>query len=129
MFNKLGNDFLEIIDNYISKVPVKKDSKGKSVLPQNIIETKKLLDKKYTLKEISETRKLTEAVVSMQIESIIEFEPETDITGLFGKDVFKKIIEEANNGFENMKELKERLPSKISYAQLRIALAKRRTTS
>ena len=129
MFNKLGNDFLEIIENYISKETAKKDSKGKLTLPQSIIETKKLLDKKYTLKEISETRKLTEAVVSMQIESIIEFEPETDINALFGKDVYKKIIEEADKGFENIKELKERLPSKISYAQLRITLAKHRATS
>lgn len=129
MFNKLGNDFLEIIENYKSKVTFKKGFKGKSVLPQNIIETKKLLDKKYTLKEISETRKLTEAVVSMQIESIIEFEPATDINALFGKDVYKKIIEEADKGFENIRELKERLPSKISYAQLRIALAKHRATS
>ena len=64
----------------------------------------------------------------MQIESIIEFEPESDITALFGKDVYKKIIEEADKGFENIKELKERLPSKISYAQLRIVLAKHRTT-
>ncbi|MCW8812131.1 MAG: RecQ family ATP-dependent DNA helicase [Chlorobium sp.] len=128
MFNKVGNDFLDIIKNFRSKEPEKKTFRNKPSLPYNIIETKKLLDKKYTLKEISETRKLTEAVISMQIESIIEFEPGTDITALFGKDVYEKIIEEADKGFENVKELKERLPSKISYGQLRIVLAKRRTT-
>ena len=129
MFNKIGNDFLQVIENFQRKGASKKESKEKLALPQNIVETKKLLDKKYTLKEISETRKLTEAVVSMQIESIIEFEPETDITHLFEKTVYEKIIEETLKGYENLKELKERLPSKISYAQIRISLAKHRSTS
>ena len=129
MFNKLGKDFLEIIENYRMKGSSHKDSKEKPTLPHNIIETKKLLEKKYTLKEISETRKLTEAVVSMQIESIIEFEPGTDITPLFEKTVYKKIIEEAIKGYDNIKDLKERLPSKITYAQIRIALAKYRAIS
>ena len=129
MFNKLGNDFLEIIENYRLKGSSHKDSKEKPTLPHNIIETKKLLEKKYTLREISETRKLTEAVVSMQIESIIEFEPGTDITPLFEKTVYEKIIEEAIKGYENIKELKERLPSKITYAQIRIVLTKYRAIS
>ena len=96
---------------------------------KNIIETKKLLDKKYTLKEISETRKLTEAVVSMQVESIIEFEPEIDISSLIDKGIYKEIVDEANKGFSSMKELKERLPSKITYSQIRIVLAKHQATS
>jgi len=129
MFNKLGNDFLEIIENYKLKGAPKKGSKEKPTLPHNIIETKKLLEKKYTLKEISETRKLTEAVISMQIESIIEFEPNTDITPLIKKEIYDQIIDEAAKGFENIKDLKERLPSKITYAQIRIALAKHRVVS
>ncbi|MGB5530855.1 MAG: helicase-related protein, partial [Ignavibacteriaceae bacterium] len=129
MFNKLGNDFLEIIQNHRLIGSSKKESKDKPTLPHNIIETKKLLDKKYTLKEISETRKLTEAVVSMQIESIIEFEPDTDISPLFAKAVYDEIVEEAVKGFENIKELKESLTSKITYAQIRIALAKLRVTT
>ena len=129
MYNKVGNDFLKIIEDYRLKSGPTKKSKNISSLPQNIIETKKLLDKKYTLKEIANTLKLTEAVVSMQIETIIEFEPETSITALFDKDVYEKIIEEADKGFEKIKDLKERLPSKISYAQIRIALAKHRSTS
>ena len=129
MFNKLGNEFLQVLENFQRKGFSKKELKGKYTLPQNIVETKKLLDKKYTLKEISETRKLTEAVVSMQIESIIEFAPETDITPLFEKTVYEKIIEEASKGYENLKNLKERLPSKITYAQIRIAIAKYKAIS
>jgi ATP-dependent DNA helicase RecQ len=129
MFNKLGNDFLEVIANYNPKSVSTVHQKIKSELPPNIIETKKLLDKKYTLKEIAETRKLTEAVVSMQIESIIEFEPETDITHLFSKDIYEQILSEAEKGFENIKDLKERLPSKITYPQIRIALAKQKTNN
>ena len=129
MFNKLGNEFLQVLENFQRKGFSKKELKGNYTLPQNIVETKKLLDKKYTLKEISETRKLTEAVVSMQIESIIEFAPETDITPLFEKTVYEKIIEEASKGYENLKNLKERLPLKITYAQIRIAIAKHKAIS
>jgi uncharacterized protein YpbB len=81
------------------------------------------------LKEISETRKLTEAVISMQVESIIEFEPRIDITSLIDKKIYKEIVAEADKGFNSIKELKERLPLKISYAQIRIALAKHKATS
>jgi ATP-dependent DNA helicase RecQ len=129
MFNKLGDDFLEVIANYNPKSVSTVNQRIKSELPPNIIETKKLLDKKYTLKEIAETRKLTEAVVSMQIESIIEFEPETDVTHLFLKDIYEQILSEAEKGFEKIKDLKERLPSKITYPQIRIALAKLRANT
>jgi ATP-dependent DNA helicase RecQ len=129
MFNKLGNDFLEVISSFKPELILNKVNKNTKELPHNIIETKKLLQKKYTLKEIAETRKLSEAVISMQIESIIEYEPETDISSLIKKDVLQKILEEVSAGFENLKELKERLPSKLSYPEIRIAVAKFRAAS
>ena len=129
MFNKIGNDFLKAIENYRSKSFINKKGKEKPSIPQNIVETKKLIDKKYTLKEISETRKMTEAVISMQVESIIEFEPGIDIHSLIDKEIYKEIVTEADKGFNSIKELKERLPSKITYAQIRIALAKHKATS
>ena len=95
----------------------------------NIIEIKNLIGKKYTLKEIAETIKLTEAVVSMQVESLVEFEPSTDISLLIKKEIIREIIEEVKNGYENLKELKERLPSRITYPEIRIALAKFRADS
>jgi ATP-dependent DNA helicase RecQ len=129
MFNKLGNDFLEVISSFNPELILNKVTKNTKELPHNIVETKKLLQKKYTLKEIAETRKLSEAVISMQIESIIEYEPETDISSLIKKDVLQKILEEVSAGFENLKELKERLPSKLSYPEIRIAVAKFRAAS
>ena len=129
MFNKLGYDFLEIITAYKPNKSLKKETQEQRELPQNIIETKKLLQKKYTLKEIAETRKLSEAVISMQIETIIEFEPDIDISSLINKDTFQKILAEAEKGFENLKELKERLPSKTTYPEIRIAIAKFKAAS
>ena len=129
MFNKLGNELLEIINSHSLKMPAKPFAKDKISLPQNILETKKLIDRKYTLREISDTLKLSEAVVSMQVETIVEFEPETDVSVLINKEIFDRIIEEAEKGFTNLKELKEKLPSKISYAEIRIAIAKFKASS
>ena len=65
----------------------------------------------------------------MQVESIVEFEPEIDIISLIDKEIYNEIVKESEKGFNNIKELKERLPSKITYAQIRIALAKHKVTS
>ncbi|MBE0572010.1 MAG: RecQ family ATP-dependent DNA helicase [Ignavibacteriaceae bacterium] len=129
MFNKLGNDFLEIISSYKPSAPQKTETEAKQELPQNIIETKKLIQKKYTLKEIAETRKLSEAVISMQIETIVEFDPDVDISSLVKKDILQIILSEAKKGFTNLKELKERLPSKITYPEIRIAIAQFKAAS
>ncbi len=124
MFNKLGNDFLEIIKAYKPEELQKQEKKIIRELPQNIVETMKLLQKKYTLKEIAETRKLSEAVISMQIETIVEFQPDIDISSLIREETLQTILDEAEKGFDNLKELKERLPLKITYPEIRIAIAK-----
>jgi ATP-dependent DNA helicase RecQ len=129
MFNKLGNDFLEIINSNKTIELQKQDKKIIRELPQNIVETKKLLQKKYTLKEIADTRKLSEAVISMQIETIVEFQPDIEISSLIREEILQTILDEAKKGFENLKELKERLPSKITYPEIRIAVAKLRAAS
>ena len=129
MLNKVGNEFIEVIRNYLNDQKNKKTDEKKPSLPQNIIQTQKLMKKKYTLKEIAETLKLSEAVVSMQIETIIEYSPFADINHLFSKENYKLIITEVKKGYENLKELKERLPSKITYPQIRIAVAKHKFSS
>ncbi len=129
MFNKIGNDFLEIINSYKPKEIYRTDFRKQKELPPNIIETKNLIEKKYTLKEIAETIKLTEAVISMQVETIVEFQPDTDISSLVKQEIIQEIIAEATKGFENLKELKERLPSRITYPEIRIAVAKYRASS
>lgn len=127
MFNKLGNEFLEIINNSLMK-EINSEKNNLQTLPENIAETKKLIDMKYTLREISETLKISEAVISMQIETLVEFDPGTDVSHLINEDTFKKIVSEAEKGYHNLKELKERLPSKFSYAEIRIAIAKLRAS-
>jgi len=124
MFNKIGNDFLEIINSEKPAENGKNEIKNNRGLPQNIVETKKLVERKYTLKEIAETIKLSEAVISMQIETLVEFEPDIDTSYLIKSEVVQQIIDEAQKGFQNLKELKERLPSRLTYPEIRIAVAK-----
>ena len=125
MFNKIGEDFLEAIKSYTNK---NKEVKRKGEVPSSIKETYKLLLKKYSLMEIAQLRKLTEPVVSMQIETILEYYPQCNIDFLFDSDSYNKITNEIKNGYSSLKELKERLPVKISYAQIRIAVAKNKAT-
>jgi ATP-dependent DNA helicase RecQ len=121
MFNKIGEDFLEAIKSYTKK---NKEVKRKDEVPSSIKETYKLLLKNYSLKEIVKLRKLTEPVVSMQIETILEYYPQCKIDFLFDSDSYVKIVDELKKGYSSLKELKERLPNKITYAQIRIAVAK-----
>lgn len=128
MFNKLGNDFLEILTTY-QPDELQKEKITKAALPPNIIETKKLVEKKYTLKEIAETIKLSEAVISMQIETLVEYDPDIDLSSLIKKENLNLIIEEAKKRYDNLRELKEKLPARITYPEIRIALAKFRADS
>jgi ATP-dependent DNA helicase RecQ len=125
MFNKIGNDILEAITRYTEE---ENSTPNKIDIPPNIKETYNLLSKKYTLKEISQLRKLSEAIISMQIETILEYYPDTEIDFLFDTKSDNRIKEEIKKGYSSLKELKERLPSNISYAQIRIAVAKHKFT-
>jgi len=124
MFNKIGNDFLEIINDFIKNNPVKTDSDKERTLPKNIHKTYELLLRKYSLQSISELRKLSEAVISMQIETIIEYKPETDIDFLFEDKIFELIKKQIEIGYDNLKDLKEKLPTSFPYSLIRIAAAK-----
>ena len=65
----------------------------------------------------------------MQIETIIEYEPSVDITNLFEKKLLEKILNEIKKGYNDMKDLRERLPYNAGYPYIRIALAKYRFNS
>ncbi|UCH65773.1 MAG: helix-turn-helix domain-containing protein, partial [Ignavibacterium sp.] len=125
MFNKIGNDLLEAIERYSDE---EKSERNEKDIPQNIKETYNLLSQKYTLKEIAQLRKVSEAIISMQIETILEYYPESKIDFLFDTESNKRIINEIRKGYSSLKELKERLPSNISYAQIRILAAKHKFT-
>jgi ATP-dependent DNA helicase RecQ len=123
MFNKIGDDILQVINSYINN---KNDTKSKqeNKFPSNITETYLLLKKKYSLQEIAKLRKLTEAVISMHIETLIEYQPETDISVILSEDMLTVIKEEFEKGYNSLKDLKERLPKDFTYPLIRIALAK-----
>lgn len=121
MFNKIGGEILEIIKNNLE---TSHKVSHPHEMPPNIVETFKLLTKGHTLQEIASLRKLDEAVISMQIETILQYSPETDIKHLFNAADLYRINDEIAKGYKDLKELKNRLEEKISFALLRIAVAK-----
>ncbi|MFO7524611.1 MAG: RecQ family ATP-dependent DNA helicase [Ignavibacteriaceae bacterium] len=123
MFNKIGSEIIEEVLKFSEKDPMRLPS-GK--IPGNILETHNLLIKGHTLKEIASLRKLDEAVVSMQIETILQYAPDTEIASLFIPAELEKINKELDKGYSDLKELKSRLNSSISFSLLRIAAAKRK---
>jgi ATP-dependent DNA helicase RecQ len=126
MFNKIGKEFLEVLRRDTEK---QDQNEPAEKIPSNIKETFSLLKKGYGLKDIASLRKLSEAVISMQIESIIEYEPSVNISHLFEKDQLGIINDELKKGFEDLKGLKKRLPEEITYPLIRIAVAKNKFTS
>ena len=128
MFNKTGNDFLEIINIYRKEKVIVKNA-PKREIPPSIKETYNLLIKGYTLPAIASIRKMSDAVISMQIETIVEYEPSVDITKLFGGKLLETIMNEIRKGYTDMKDLRERLPREAGYPYIRIALAKNKFTS
>lgn len=127
MFNKIGDDILEVILEHKLKNKDEYDKrKAKKQLPESIQSTFDLLQKKYLLENIASLSKLPEAVISMQIETILEHLPETSITTLIKKHEIELITKEILQGKTDIKEIKENLPSFISYGKIRIVLAKKK---
>ena len=123
MFNKVGNDFLEVLNSSKSFKTDINETVVKQI-PQNILETYNLLQKKYSLQEIAKLRKLNEAVISMQIETIIEYMPQTDISSIITNEKFNLVKQKFDEGKKGLKELKESLSKDFSFPMIRIALAK-----
>ena len=123
MYNKIGEDFVNIIKEFVRD---KKDQSAISnkKLPENISRILDLVKKGYGLKDISSLSKLPEAVAAVQIETLLEFIPDLNIYPLFDKNELEMINRHISDGKTGMKELKELLPSSISYGKIRIALAK-----
>ncbi len=130
MYNKIGQELLEVLTEFekgLNKPEVK--VKEQSEIPQNIKETYKLLRQGYSLADISSLRKLNDAVISMQIETILEYAPDTEIKHLYNKGMLEKVFDAIKEGFGGLKELKEKTGGEIGYPLLRIALAKYRSSS
>lgn len=119
MFNKIGEEFLSIIKE------AGRENKPAETAVDSRFELKGLVQKKYKLEEIASLTKIPEAVLSIQIESLIKFDESVDIKHLFSGSELKQINEKIDAGLNTLKELKEALPSSISYGKIRIALAGR----
>lgn len=125
MFNKIGEEFLSIINEFRKKdKPELVFSDDDKKLPASINETQKLLLHGYSLKEIAELRKMNEAVISMQIETIIEVYPETDISRVINPSLYEAVIREYKKGIKGIKDLKKKFEPDATYPEIRIALAK-----
>ncbi len=122
-FNKIGDDILFSINLFLKSH--EETSKVKDTLPKNLLSTQKLISKGYDLDEICSLLKLSDHLVAIQIESLIHFDSSLDITSLITKQELDLITKKINEGFNNLRDLKEELKN-ISYAKLRIVLAKQR---
>ncbi len=118
MFNKIGDDFLNIIIDFNSSGVEKIEDNQNSRL-----DLKSLISKGYKLEEIASLTKQSEAVVSIQIETLIKFDKTLNYTTLLSPAEFRLINDKIAEGLISLKELKESLPSAISYAKIRIVLA------
>jgi ATP-dependent DNA helicase RecQ len=124
MFNKIGEDFLQAINDSIGSEQLDKKLSEKNI-PKNIVQILELVQKKYSLSEISSLTKLSESILSIQVETLIGIEPGLEIEHLFEKGELKKITNKIDEGISDLKTLRQEFENKISYAKLRIALAKR----
>jgi len=123
MYHKFGEDILSAVKENKKEFDENKILDTKKV-PDNIKQIFELVKKRYSLKDISKLTKLPEAVVSMQIESLIILFPELIIDSLVDYKKSMKIRDAIHSGITNLKELKLNLGSQISYAEIRIILAK-----
>ncbi len=124
-FTKIGVEFLEVIEEFFDK---QKDKSSGEEMPKNISETYNLLVKGYRLSEIASLRNLSESVISMQIETILEYKPETNINKLIEKENILQIEELIKEGFKELKAIKENLKRDISYPEIRVVIAKNKFT-
>lgn len=127
MFNKVGKEFLTVINKFLDEQ--KEISKETKNIPSSIKETYQLVKKGFKLNEIASLRKLSEEVISMQIETMLEYEPQMEIENLMDKKIAELIMKEVNAGYSNLKYLKTRLPAQVTYAMIRICIAKNKATS
>lgn len=123
MYNKFGDEIIHITGEFIKRKKAEQNETETPPLPSNISETYSLIKKGHSLKDIASLRKLTEAVISMQTETILEYYPDMDISGLISKENLEIIEREVIKGYQDLRELKGRLPVHIDFSEIRIAAA------
>ena len=129
LWNKFGEDVISAISNFkrtdINDILKEEHEEKKAEeLPENLAAIQNLLSNKYSLSEIADSVKLPESVVSMQIESLLAYKPDTDISSVISKEKMISVKKLVESGISDLKNIKEKLSSDISYAEIRIILAK-----
>ncbi|NMB83656.1 MAG: RecQ family ATP-dependent DNA helicase [Ignavibacteria bacterium] len=125
MYNKIGEEFLEVLKESRSDSNLK-EMISKKNLPENSLQVVELLRKKYSLEDISKLTKLSETLLSIQIESLISAVPDLDVSYLFNVDDLREIEKKISEGITDLKDLKEALNNRVNYSLLRIYLAKKK---
>jgi len=124
MFNKIGDDIINAVKT-IAQNDLSKKEVQTSNLPRKSKLILELVEKKYSLEEISELAKISESLLSIQLEGLISMVPDLDISSLISKVELTEINAKIDEGISDVKELRNALEGKISYAKIRIALSKR----
>ncbi|MEW6193731.1 MAG: RecQ family ATP-dependent DNA helicase [Bacteroidota bacterium] len=127
IMNKIGTEILSIINEHETKNKLRKHI-GKNSFPDNIYTILDLVKKKYSLEDICKLTKLPESVVSIQIETLINSIDDLETEYIFNKDERDIIKQKLDEGINDLKELRSATEGKISYAKLRIAIARRKIT-
>ncbi len=123
MYNKVGDDFITAIQQ-LAKDDDESDKLEKNKVPDTTKQVLDLVKKRYSLKDISSLTKLPEAVVSMQIETLLSLFPDLIIDSLIDHKKASKILDTIQSGITNIKEIKSSLGNDISYGEIRVILAK-----
>lgn len=118
MYNKIGEEFLKAVKGFADNLA------GKIHLPKELEKTFDLVNKNYSLKEISEILKISESIISIQIETILQFYPNLKISSLIPQSHLDMIKKAINDGYKSLKSIKEFLGERIPYAEIRIVKAK-----
>lgn len=123
MFNKIGEEILVEIKNYLQS-----DNKENNIkIPDNIAETFNLVTKGFNIQEISKLRNLDEAIISMQLETLISIVPDLDLKKIISEETLKKIKQHYESGTRDLKLLKKELSKNhenINISEIRVAIAK-----
>ncbi len=126
LWNKIGEDVIAAIKNFkLSRNDKLTKPATDEKIPENLLTVRNLLSKKYSLSEIAEMVRLPESVVSMQIESLLAYKPETDISSIVSEEKISSVSQLIDEGITDIKEIKSRAGENVSYAEIRIILAKR----
>ncbi|MFZ6033243.1 MAG: RecQ family ATP-dependent DNA helicase [Melioribacter sp.] len=124
MYNKLGEEILSVIKTAEEESSLDKKLSEKN-LPQNFRKIYELVQKRYSLRDMSSITGLPESVISIQLETLIGILPELETDYLFDKGELELINEKINEGIRDIKNLYKIFEGKISYSKLRIALARK----